>query len=495
MKYKKYTFSIFCFLVISFWLFMVGNPIKKYYFIKPIERSDFLGSERLSASEIEEYWNGIYLEEGKIGYSVSTIEKEGDGYRIKEKVVMKLNLMGTSRKVITNADSITDLELRLKSFDFLFKSGEIEYKAFGISEGRRFKVDIISAGEKRQVEFPYDEVLQISSQLYYFLAKKGIEVGKVFTIPIFDPSTMSKSKTEIKVISKESIPEFPGKKAYHLKVNFRGIESSAWVTKKGEVLKEVSSLGFVSIRENKEDALTKSWQKGIERDIIGFCAVPCDGANLEGKECSYLKIKLKGVTLEGFDLNGGRQKLDGNVLAVFSKPLTEDIKYGKIIDKSTFNEYLKPTIFVQCDKLQIKKAAKRIVGENTDPFIVSSKLNSWVYENIKKSPTISIPDALQVLKSKEGDCNEHTTLFTALCRSVGIPTRICVGLTYMKGSFYYHAWPEVFLDCWRAVDPTLNQFPADATHLRFLIGGLDRQLDLMKVVGKLKIEVLDYKVR
>jgi hypothetical protein len=53
----------------------------------------------------------------------------------------------------------------------------------------------------------------------------------------------------------------------------------------------------------------------------------------------------------------------------------------------------------------------------------------------------------------------------------------------------------VFLDCWRAVDPTLNQFPADATHLRFLIGGLDRQLDLMKVVGKLKIEVLDYKVR
>jgi len=44
-----------------------------------------------------------------------------------------------------------------------------------------------------------------------------------------------------------------------------------------------------------------------------------------------------------------------------------------------------------------------------------------------------------------------------------------------------------------AVDPTFNQFPADATHIRFATGNLDRQSDIIKVVGKPKVEVLEYK--
>jgi hypothetical protein len=43
------------------------------------------------------------------------------------------------------------------------------------------------------------------------------------------------------------------------------------------------------------------------------------------------------------------------------------------------------------------------------------------------------------------------------------------------------------------VDPTLNQFPADATHIRFMTGNLDRQAEILRLVGKLKVEVLEYK--
>jgi hypothetical protein len=41
---------------------------------------------------------------------------------------------------------------------------------------------------------------------------------------------------------------------------------------------------------------------------------------------------------------------------------------------------------------------------------------------------------------------------------------------------------------WYAVDPTLGQFPADAGHLRFLVGGLDQQVDLLKLIGKVQVE-------
>ena len=44
---------------------------------------------------------------------------------------------------------------------------------------------------------------------------------------------------------------------------------------------------------------------------------------------------------------------------------------------------------------------------------------------------------------------------------------------------------------WLPVDPTLNQFPADATHLRLVRGGLDRQAAILPLIGRLKMTVLD----
>jgi hypothetical protein len=66
----------------------------------------------------------------------------------------------------------------------------------------------------------------------------------------------------------------------------------------------------------------------------------------------------------------------------------------------------------------------------------------------------------------------------------------------MHGAFYYHAWPEVYIaegrrGLWMPVDPTLNQFPADATHLRLARGGLDRQAAVLPLIGRLKMTVLD----
>ena len=50
----------------------------------------------------------------------------------------------------------------------------------------------------------------------------------------------------------------------------------------------------------------------------------------------------------------------------------------------------------------------------------------------------------------------------ALARSAGLPARTVSGLIYLNDRFYYHAWAEVYLADWIAVDPTFDQFPADA---------------------------------
>jgi transglutaminase/protease-like cytokinesis protein 3 len=96
-----------------------------------------------------------------------------------------------------------------------------------------------------------------------------------------------------------------------------------------------------------------------------------------------------------------------------------------------------------------------------------------------------------VLHTKKGDCNEHTVLFNALARAAGIPARTVVGMVYLRGAFYYHAWSEVWLGQWISLDSVLDQFPADVTHIKFVEGDIDRQIDILQLIGKLKIEVLE----
>ena len=131
------------------------------------------------------------------------------------------------------------------------------------------------------------------------------------------------------------------------------------------------------------------------------------------------------------------------------------------------------------------------------------KLANFVSGYVEDSMVATIPTAVKVLKQKKGACKEHTVLFTAMARAAGIPARMNAGLVYsdaylIKG-FYYHAWAEVYLadregqnGKWIKVDPTFNQFPADATHIRLKIGDLESMIALMSVAGQTKIEVGEY---
>ena len=136
---------------------------------------------------------------------------------------------------------------------------------------------------------------------------------------------------------------------------------------------------------------------------------------------------------------------------------------------------------------------RRAVG----PRARAERLVRHVNALLEKKPTVSLPSAREVLRTRVGDCNEHTVLYVAMARALGIPSRIAVGLVYLHGAFYYHAWPEVYVEgptgrgLWLPVDPTLNQFPADATHVRLARGGLDRQAAILPLIGTSRMSVLE----
>jgi transglutaminase-like putative cysteine protease len=201
-------------------------------------------------------------------------------------------------------------------------------------------------------------------------------------------------------------------------------------------------------------------------------------------------LRLSGFDPAGFALSGGRQQFNEGILEIRREP-TETISPVSLpaSDKRLVS-YLRPTPFLQSDHPRIRALAGEIIGIEKDARKAALRIKDWVYKNIAKKPTVSIPTALEVLQNRRGDCNEHAVLFNALARAAGIPAKTVVGVVYMRGAFYYHAWSEVWLGDWVSLDPVLNQFPADVTHVKFLEGDIDRQIDILRLIGNLKIEIL-----
>jgi transglutaminase-like putative cysteine protease len=232
---------------------------------------------------------------------------------------------------------------------------------------------------------------------------------------------------------------------------------------------------------------------GVRNDLLESSAVvPQTKERIdEPRDVRRLRLRLEGADLSSPDLDGVGQSVDGNVIEL-RDPRT--LRAGPADPDA--RRYLLPEPLLESDDPAIRAEAEAAVRGATDPRARAERLTRRVNAMLEKKPTMSLPSAREVLRTRVGDCNEHTALFVAMARAIGIPARISVGLVHLSGAFYYHAWPEVYLEegrggLWLPVDPTLNQFPADGTHLRLARGGLDKQAAILPLIGRLKMTVLD----
>jgi len=124
----------------------------------------------------------------------------------------------------------------------------------------------------------------------------------------------------------------------------------------------------------------------------------------------------------------------------------------------------------------------------------AKRIFEWVYKNLEKRGSVTIPTAKQVLRDRYGDCNEHATLYAALARAAGIPTEIMVGLIFQGDGFYYHAWNVSWIGGrWVPLDPVYGEFPARPYRITLQQGSLEKQANIMSVIGDLNIEILETK--
>jgi transglutaminase-like putative cysteine protease len=167
---------------------------------------------------------------------------------------------------------------------------------------------------------------------------------------------------------------------------------------------------------------------------------------------------------------------------------------SEVANAQGVDEYLQSTAFIQSDAPGLVAAARKAVGDATDVATASERLVRFVATHVQDEYVPAYSNALDALNSGRGDCTEHSILYVALARALGVPARVAVGVAYWQpgGGFGWHAWAEVHVnDRWYSVDPTWNQPVADATHLKLAGGGPAEQARIVMLLGALRIKTMD----
>jgi hypothetical protein len=513
-------------LIVALWLGGMGFLVKREYF-RP--SAQLLAEAAARVGPGASYYT-LSMGGGPIGYSTSTIDTTPAGVTLQSNTTLDIQALGNAQRVgMTLVVNLTRA-LHLISFEGQLNSEAAKFKASGRVDGDTVLNVEIDAGGTRpsHQRIPLARPLVLAEMVSLRLAVGGnLQPGKTYTIRTFDPMLMQERETAIAVLAESTYVvadsarfdstaqrwvavRWDSTKVFKISQTYNGVSAESWIDEQGGIISATTESGFRMERTAFEIAV-ENWRlaresgagvaAGAGNDIISTTAIAAN-VPLHPDALRILQVRLGNVRLSGFDLTGGRQRLSGDTLTIArergfgegpsgERPSAFDARLPLVgTGDSAVAAALQPEALVQSDDPRIQAQARQIIGRERNAGRVAELLTRWVYSTLEKKITVSVPSAAQVLESRSGDCNEHTVLYVALARAAGLPARTAAGVVYLRGHFYYHAWPEVWLGQWVAVDPTFGQFPADAAHLRFTIGGLARQMELIRLIGRLQLTVV-----
>lgn len=454
-----------------------------------------LDTTALVVGTAEERWSGIFFQEQHVGYSVSRVSPAvNDGTLYEQRSQFRVATFGKLQRVVTAGAALVDQAGALQSFDFFLAADAVRLVAHGEVRGPEIVIEVAQGGETSTLRFPISQPPQVSLSLESVIRRTPLAVGKRFTVPYFDPLTLAEGEMAVRVTDVTVLES--GEEAYWVETSFHDVSARALVLPTGETLRQEGALGMAMVRMTEAAAMdVPEDQEPV--DLIALSAVRLTGKLPTARALRLVSLRISGVPMSEIQDFAPLQTLADDVVTI-DVPLWQELPSLPVADASE-PAWIEATPTLPAQHPEMIARATEIIGDAQDRKVAVERLVTWVFEHVEKVPRMGVPNGLEVLRERQGDCNEHTALLVSLARSVGIPARIAAGVVYsdrMTGApaYYYHAWPEVRLGGptdWVPVDPTFGQTPADATHLKLAEGDLDRQVEIMGFLGKLALEVVE----
>ncbi len=512
-------------LVLIATLAAAGTPLRQHTQGAPNE------GLRAPATPVDrqEEWMGIYFGSMKIGYTQISITP--DQYYGKSAVrsfshsVLRLTVLGASVEQDVTETTIEDVAARplTQSFSVQSNGSSIHLRAAYNYAAGKVECESDTGGAPAHKTLLIPSGSRIASDTNVLIQGQPIRVGQHITLYYLEPLTIELQPIKIEIVRREmvkdnvsgrSVPAYVARASIAPEqVNETTWESPDGMTLKGEV--DMGAIRLTLLKETRSQALDFSPLRNSSgadlhytppADFAVATAISTDQSISEPRHLRHLRATIAGVPDRRLLLSDERQK--EKVVESGGHPVQYTVDVT--VDASAFDpagsarwpargagmvQYLGSGPYLQTDNPDIRATAARLRGRETSLYQIATSVRDWVSRNMVTDASIGVPrSAVDVYRRRRGVCRDYATLYAAIARAAGVPTRLCSGIVYAAGKFFYHAWAESYVGRWAPFDPTLYnaQHPialVDATHIKFAQGDVTAIFDIVAMVGKLRITV------
>lgn len=465
-------------------------------------------------SQSSQTWLDVFMLDQKIGYFHKTREQtyfqNEPVTKINSRMVSKFSRFGINIEVEQNILVYLgeDLRPRFSRYNESMSGSDKIISTWVRNE----KMDIeIVVGEKTTwLTRDIEPNIQFNTSLMEVILAKGLIAGSKYDFTVFYPELGRSFELTVSIGSIQRIgladnwyEVYPVKSDYP---EMPQLSSVAYISRSGDIIKvDSGNMGIQMVKTTEDKA--QEFNQMLEMSDLTRIKSNVNFRNPDMVTEVKLKLRAKEGNIAELIPIDDRQYWENilspneGILIIRSLPLSIEYKaeLPLDLDKLGLAEFTTSSPYIESHDADIQNKAIAIAGTESNIWNISKKIAHWVYHAIdNKGFDSGFASAKNTLNNLKGDCTEHSFLFAALTRSLGIPTKIVVGLSAIDDGFYYHMWNMVYAGEWVDIDATLNQYLVDATHIK--LGKTesienetsDTALQLLRLLNKIEITVLEY---
>lgn len=471
--------------------------------------STVFSSAQAQSGDAQQYFFGIEVNDVLCGYAeIQVSEDTHDGrevIKVEENLFAMMTALGSTFNTRQTLSYLIDPE----TGNFLYHENEIEQGDTHIGGSWEVRDDAVyltaDDEEEKRIDLPAGTHLTntiLFTHLTDAFADPARKKYKCKMLQVRDAEVQDYTYKRLDDETLELVDQTFDALVVEETNHVTGLKMTLWVDKTSSTLLKVNVLGRNVYRT--DPSVVKRIKVGdLDKNIL--IKTNKSIADVQGISAMKVRAKLQpvGVKLSEAGLNVAGQSFTGTVSENAVEGVFEVVhtRYdGKdapafttdFSDDASLAVYLEPSSFCESDDPALAAMAQKLTKGATDSWDAATKISAWVAKNI----AYAIPgggSAKKTFEVREGECGAHSLLLAAMCRSVGIPTRVVWGCMYtpnLGGSFGQHAWNEIYMGeaGWIPVDATAHEVDfVDSGHLR--IGEMESMVISLNAD---EFEILDF---
>ncbi len=440
-------------------------------------------------------WYEIYKKNEKIGFASSTVEMVGDDLIFKDERYLKSEKHSDST-IKELLKTIADSSYTPKSFEYTLTTQKERIHIKGDIKGEDIIFFVELPDRRFTKKLPFKKEFYLPNTLIPVIhqnikqSKDSSTLQKAFTITTIDIKGLKLIDT--RAILEEIMPVKAGINVLSV-FKYRIGNTLFFVNENGVIIKEAHSGDMVYYISDEKRAKDFNGARLIF-DYTLLKPLRSEVLISYPERLSLLEVQLKGFNPAPEIYKDSMVTTDKNILVIKKAELGKDNHYTYTLPYKdvALRMHIMPDAWIRSDYEDLKKTGQIYASsEGNDAMAFAKYLTSYLFRLVSTQPEFIIPDSKEILDYRQGDGIERSLLFASYSRGAGLPTRLMGGLIYRNGYFFFHVWPEIWLNAWIPVDPSLYQFPADVTHIPLVTGSLEEILLITSHMNNIDIKIMN----